>query len=143
MRAWMSPATFRSMYEPSPSNVRAKTRTTTATATMTSVVIAHMGTPPSAGTALTRDIANVSMGLTVNLRENDVEASDDRHDVGDHEPLRDRLEDVHGHEGTGADLEPVRVGGPVADDVDPRLAARALGADVRLAGGRLEHARDL
>src|SRR4030067_961329 len=89
---------------------------------MTRRVIVHSGTPESAGTAWTRDIASDSiMALPVDLRENDVEAADDRHDVGDHQSLGDLLEDVHRHEGGGADLQAVRVHRPIADQVNPRL----------------------
>src|SRR3990172_4968410 len=111
---------------------------------MTRRVIVHSGTPESAGTALTRDTASDSiMTSPVDLREDDVEAADDRHDVGDHQPLGDLLEDVHRHEGGGAELQPVGIHGPVADEVDPRLPARVLGAEVHLPDGRLERPGNL
>src|SRR5512134_423165 len=142
IRAWMSPATLRSTSDPTPSNVRANTRMTTADAVISSRVTAHRGTPDSSGTAFTRERATASI-LSVDLREDDVEAADDGNDVGDHQPLRDLLEEVHRHEGSGADLQPEGVHGAVADQVDPRLPARAFGAEVRLADRRLEDAGDL
>src|SRR5512140_4035691 len=143
IRAWMSPATLRSTSDPPPSNVRANTRMTTAATTISSRVTAHRGTPASSGTAFMRVLARASMSLSVDLREDDVEAADDGDDVGDHQPPRDLLEDVHRHEGAGADLQPEGVHRTVADQVDPRLPARALGAEVHLAGGRLEKAGHL
>src|SRR5512139_2213773 len=144
IRAWMSPATFRSTSDPTPSNVRAKTRTTTPAVTISARLTAHMGAADSAGNDFTRERARDSIGgLPVDLREDDVEAADDGDDVGDHQPPRDLLEYVHRHEGAGADLEAGGVGRPVADQVDAGLAAGALGAEVRLADGRLEDPGDL
>src|SRR5512132_1384658 len=97
IRAWMSPATLRSTSDPTPSNVRANTRMTVATATISSRVTAHRGTPASGGTAFTRERASASIFLPVDLREDDVQAADDGDDIGDHQPPRDLLEDVHRH----------------------------------------------
>src|SRR5512134_124589 len=143
IRAWMSPATFRSTSDPTPSNVRAKTRTTTPADTISARPTAQSGADDSAGNDFTRERASASMRLPVDLREDDVEAADDGDDVGDHQPPRDLLEDVHRHEGAGADLEAVRIRRPVADQVDPRLPARALDAEVDLADRGLEDAGDL
>src|SRR5574341_100817 len=143
MRAWMSPATLRRMRDAAPSKNRANDRRTAATATMTRSVTAQKGAAANAGTAWTRDLASASMASAVDFREDDVEAADDRHDVGDHEPLRHLLENVHRDEGGRADLEPVGVDGRVADEVDPRLAAGVLGAAVDLFRRRLERAGHL
>src|SRR5512147_2400155 len=120
IRAWMSPATFRSTSDPTPSKVRAKTRTATPAATISARLTAHRGAADSAGNDFTRERASASI-LSVDLREDDVEAADDGDDVRDHQAPRDLLEYVHRHEGTGADLEAGGVRRTVADQVDPRL----------------------
>src|SRR5712692_6610030 len=76
--------------------------------------------------------SDLSMTSPFNLRGHHVQRRDQRHQVGDHQPARERVDDAHGGEAAGADLHPVRILARARDHVVLHVAARALDAAVAL-----------
>src|SRR6185369_13529613 len=81
--------------------------------------------------------------LPVDFRRDEIEARDDRDQVGDHEVPAELLHHADGGERPRADLATVRERRPVAHHVPAHVAARALETHVAVARRRLEVARDL
>src|SRR2546429_546454 len=80
--------------------------------------------------------------LPVDVREHDVDASQDRDHVRDLPSLHHLGQGVEVAEGRGPDLHPVRRLAAVADEVDAEVAPGRLGVDVDLPAGRLHRHRD-
>src|SRR6476469_8140319 len=74
----------------------------------------------------------------VDLPENDVHRADHGDRVGDHVAARQLVERREVRKAWRADLEPIRLVGAVADDVNAELALRMLDRRVRLALGNAD-----
>src|SRR5262249_46625035 len=81
--------------------------------------------------------------LSIHFRGHDVEAGNHPHQVGDHQSAADFVDDAHRGKRPGAHLAAIRELAAVAHHIPSHVAARALDADIGVAGGRLELARHL
>src|SRR3972149_3303654 len=79
--------------------------------------------------------------LPVDLRRVDVEAADERDQVGDHDALAQFIDNAHRGVGAGADAHPVRVLAAVGNDVKTHVPPRRLDPGVAFACARLALAR--
>src|SRR5690348_16963555 len=81
--------------------------------------------------------------LAINVTEDEVEAGEDRDDVGHVHALQQPRQDRDVVERRRADLAAERSEAALADEVVPHLAERVLGVDPRLTCGHLDDARHL
>src|SRR5437588_8929734 len=89
-----------------------------------------------------RVTSGISLPLPVDVREHDVDASQDRDHVRDLPSLHHLGQGIEVAEGRGPDLHPVRGLAAVADEVDAEVAPGRFGVDVDLPAGRLHRHRD-